>query len=153
MVTKAGTSGDDVLKGTHAKDKLWGYGGDDKLFGGDGADKLYGGTGNDKLVGGKGNDTLDGGKGNDTLTGNQGHDTFVFGKNSGKDVVTDFDVKKDMLQISKSHDIKTPKDVLDHAKQHGDNVVINLGDGNKITLKNVDLADLKKHPGDHFDVS
>ena len=144
MVTKQGTSGDDSLSGSKGKDKLWG---------GKGNDTLKGGKGSDKLLGGDGNDTLFGGKGNDKLWGGDGSDTFVFGKNSGKDVIYDFDVKKDMLQIAKGlNGIKKPADVLKHATQNGKNVVIDLGKGNKITLKDVKLADLKKHPGDHFDI-
>jgi Ca2+-binding RTX toxin-like protein len=163
MATWKGTKDDETHFGTKKNDKLWGMGGDDKLFGGAGKDlldggkgndKLFGGDGNDKLIGGSGNDKLYGNDGNDVLTGGKGSDTFIFSKKgSGKDVVTDFDVKKDMLQIAKgTNGIKKPADVLDHAKQVGDNVVINLGDGNKITLKDVKLKDLKKDPGDHFDI-
>jgi Ca2+-binding RTX toxin-like protein len=148
MATWKGTNDPDVKHGDfgkNLKDKLWGAGGDDKLFGGQDKDQLFGGGGDDQLTGGAGDDKL---------TGDSGHDTFIFGKGSGKDVVTDFDVHKDVLQIAKNlNGIKTPEDVLDHAKQHGKNVVIDLGDGNKITLKGVDLDDLKKHPGDHFDIS
>src|SRR4051812_43196235 len=112
MTTKhGGTNGDDVLRGDfrkNLKDKLWGLGGDDKLFGGKDNDHLYGGSGDDQLTGGTGDDKL---------TGGTGHDTFIFGKGSGKDVVTDFDVHKDVLQIAKNlNGIKTPEDVLDHAK-------------------------------------
>jgi Ca2+-binding RTX toxin-like protein len=143
MVTKVGTVHADHLSGGKLRDKLWGL---------DGNDTLKGKAGNDQLDGNNGNDKIDGNAGNDHLTGGAGHDTFIFGKGSGKDVVTDFDVKKDMLQIAKSHSIKTADDVLHHAKQHGHDVVIDLGGGNKITLKGVDLADLKKHPDHHFDV-
>jgi Ca2+-binding RTX toxin-like protein len=154
MVTKVGTAGDDTLTGGSFKDKFWGKAGDDVLKGNGGNDILKGQAGDDKLVGGKGNDKLDGGTGNDKLTGGDGHDTFIFGTHSGKDVITDFDVKKDVLQIAHGvAGIKKPADVLDHASQHGKNVVIDLGHGNKITLKGVDLGDLKKHPGDHFDIS
>jgi Ca2+-binding RTX toxin-like protein len=136
MATNKGTSGDDVLIGKSFKDKLFGYEGNDTLKGNDGAD------------------TLDGGEGNDKLTGGEGKDTFVFAKDSGKDTITDFDVKKDVIEITKGlNGIKKASDVLDHAKQVKKDVVIDLGDGNKITLKGVDLKDLKKDPGDHFDVS
>lgn len=135
MATK-GTNGNDKLVGTNKSDKLWGLGG------------------NDKIDGGKGNDKIDGGKGNDRLTGGDGADTFIFGKKSGKDIITDFDVKKDVLEIAKGlNGIKTPKDVLKNAEQKGKDVVIDLGGGNKITLKKVDLDDLKKNPGDHFDIA
>lgn len=128
MVTKQGTTGDDTLVGTKFKDKLFGL---------EGSDTLKGLQGNDRLSGGE-----------DSVT-----DTFVFGKNSGKDIVTDFDVKHDVLQIAKGlNGIKKAADVLKHADQKGKDVVIDLGGGNKITLKGVDLSDLKKNPGDHFDI-
>lgn len=145
MATNIGGDGPNTIKGESFADKLFGNGGNDKLYGNGGDDIIKAGTGNDLIVGGKGDDTLTGGK---------GHDTFVFKNDSGKDVVTDFDVKKDVLEIAKGlNGIKKPADVIDAAHQKGKDVVIDLGDGNKITLKNVDLNDLKKHPGDHFDIS
>jgi Ca2+-binding RTX toxin-like protein len=136
MATFQGDGGNNTITGTDGKDKIWGLGG------------------NDKLNGAEGNDKIDGGKGNDKLTGGEGSDTFIFGAKSGKDVITDFDVKKDMLEIAKGlNGIKKPADVLDHAVQKGKDVVIDLGGGNKITLKKVDLDDLKKNPGDHFDIN
>ena len=127
--------------------------GNDKIVGLDTKDKLLGKGGNDTLLGNGGNDKLDGGTGNDKLTGGEGKDTFVFGKNSGKDVVTDFDVTKDILDIAKGlNGINKAADVLDHAVQKGKHVVIDLGGGNKITLKNVDIDDLKDNPKDHFHV-
>ncbi|HEY0124834.1 MAG TPA: calcium-binding protein, partial [Rhizobium sp.] len=75
-------------------------------------------------------------------------------KGDGRDIVTDFNAKQDILQIAKGvNGIKKAADVLKHAKQHGKDVVIDLGGKNTVTLKGVKLADLKKHPGDHFDIS
>ncbi|MDB5524669.1 MAG: hemolysin-type calcium-binding protein [Rhizobium sp.] len=144
MATNIGGPNDNVIIGKSFKDKLFGNGGDDKL---------YGNGGNDVIKGGSGDDLIVGGRGDDKLTGGTGSDTFVFKQDSGKDIVTDFDVKKDVLEIARGlNGIKKAGDVLDHASQKGKDVIINLGDGNKITLKNVDLDDLKKHPGDHFDI-
>lgn len=113
-------------------------------------DRLHGGTGRDTLIGGTGNDLLTG----DDKGGRAFGDIFVFGKNSGKDIITDFQVGKDVLEIFKGlNGIRKPADVIDHAHQKGKHVVIDLGDGNKITLKNVDLDDLKKNPADHFEVT
>ena len=56
---------------------------------------MFGENGKDVIKGGKGDDYLHGGNGNDTLTGGKGVDYFYISK--GKDVVTDFDVKKDVL--------------------------------------------------------
>ncbi|MGV3553518.1 hypothetical protein [Rhizobium sp.] len=146
-----GPGGDwERVEGTSGKDRLFGRAGDDLVNGFSGDDKLYGGSGKDMLVGGQGNDLLRGDKPGKSKFA----DTFVFGKNSGKDIITDFDVGKDVLQIFKGiNGIRKASDVLDHAKQKGKNVVIDLGDGNKITLKNTDLDDLKKNPSDHFDVT
>lgn len=142
MATNIGKDGkSDLIVGKPFKDKLFGLGGNDTLKGQGGADRIEGGKGNDTLTG-------------DKAKGDSFKDTFVFGKASGKDVITDFDVKKDILQIKSGlNGIKKAADVLKHADQKGKDVVIDLGGGNKITLKDVKLADLKKHPGDHFDIS
>lgn len=144
-----GGGGDGVINGSDIKDKIIGGGGDDTIRGAGGNDKLIGGRGHDRIVGGEGNDKLTGDGQGGTYA-----DTFVFGANSGKDVITDFEVGKDMLEIAKGlNGIKSASDVFDHAKQKGSDVVIDLGGGNKITLKNVDLDDLKKLPADdHFDI-
>lgn len=152
MATYPGTGGDDTIVGSSFRDKLFGKGGDDTLKGGGGDDKIIGGRGDDNIAGGKGDDKIIGGKGDDVLKGNKGEDTFVFGKNSGDDVIKDFDVGKDVLEFNNIKGFKNPQDVIDAAKQVGNDVVIDLGDGNSITLKKVDLDDLKKNPGDHFDV-
>jgi serralysin len=136
MATKLGTSKADSFTGTKLKDQLFGQGG------------------NDKLVGGGGDDVLVGGKGNDNLTGGAGSDTFVFSKGDGKDTITDFSVKADILQIAKGvNGIKTVADVVKNATTSGKDVVIDLGGGNKITLKDVKLSDFKKDPGDHIVVN
>lgn len=136
MVTKIGTAKPDKLTGSNFKDQLFGVGG------------------NDKLKGLAGEDILSGGRGNDKLTGGDDADTFVFEDHSGRDMVTDFDVDKDVVQIAKGlNGINSAADVLDHAKQKGKHVEIDLGHGNKITLKFVKLSDLKKNPDDHFDIS
>jgi Ca2+-binding RTX toxin-like protein len=144
-----GGGGDNTLNGTSGRDKIYAGAGNDILRGFGGNDKLVGESGRDRLIGGDGDDVL---TGDGTVAGNY-KDTFVFGANSGKDIITDFDVGKDMLEISKGlNGIRKASDVLDHAIQKGKSVIINLGDGNKIILKNVDLKDLKKNPADHFDI-
>ena len=93
-------NGNDVVAGMAGEDRLYGENGNDTLSGGDGHDLLDGGRGNDVLHGQGGNDLLVGGKGDDRLTGGDGGDTFVFGANSGRDVVTDFDVSADVLRLA-----------------------------------------------------
>ena len=51
------------------------------------------------IIGGSGRNWIDGGKGNDTLTGGKGNDVFIFSKNSGNDVITDYETG-DKIKIS-----------------------------------------------------
>ncbi len=113
----SGNAGDDVMYGGIGDDELFGGIGNDKLYGGQGIDLMWGGEGNDLvdggagddqisgsggndiLVAGAGNDRLIGGAGNDTMTGGAGADTFMFLPASGHDVVTDFRVNEDRIDL------------------------------------------------------
>ncbi|WP_245876166.1 Calx-beta domain-containing protein, partial [Tychonema bourrellyi] len=95
-----GTAGDDQLFGDELNDTISGLAGNDFLTGGDGNDSLDGGDGNDNLTGGEGNDTLIGGAGIDFLIGGNGQDTFIFGSANGKDIVNDFVLADDKIQIA-----------------------------------------------------
>ena len=105
-----GNQGDDVLTGGQGFDTLFGGQGNDRvtsgssggllfgnlgndtLYGGQASDTLFGGQGNDLLLGGSASDTLWGDLGDDTLRGGAGADRFLFGSNSGRDVIADFNV-------------------------------------------------------------
>ena len=88
------------LIGNSANNHLAGGAGNDVLDGGSGNDTLVGGDGNDVLHGGNGNDRIDGGAGNDHLSGGAGSDTFVLTPLSAHDVISDFQVGVDHLQIN-----------------------------------------------------
>ncbi|GAA6190078.1 serine hydrolase [Litorivita sp. NS0012-18] len=96
----SGDNGDDNISGGRGDDWLDGGRGDDFLRGGHGDDRLSGGTGDDILRGGHGNDTLEGGEGSDVLIGGRGADTFVFGTNSGDDVIRSFEAGKDQIDLT-----------------------------------------------------
>lgn len=68
--------------------------------GGAGRDQIVGGSGNDVLRGGEGEDIIVDGAGQDTLWGGEGADIFVFTKDGRKDVIADFEVGKDRIDIS-----------------------------------------------------
>lgn len=129
MATLPGsTNGDDILIDTNTTDDfINGKGGDDAIFGGTGNNTILGGSGNDWILaqggndvifGGSGNDVIDAGEGNnkvfggagrDYLTAGSGNDMFSTGAgadvvaytttNVGTDVITDFDVKHDTLDL------------------------------------------------------
>jgi len=63
---------------------------------------LNGGLANDFISGAGGADTINGGAGNDILDGGTGNDTYLFGKNSGHDVINSADYtfnKSDVIQL------------------------------------------------------
>ena len=89
--TLIGGKGDDTLQGGLGNDELRGRNNDERLFGEEGNDRLFGNRGNDVLIGGSGNDTLIGGKGSDL---------FVLAQDNGVDLIKDFELGKDLIQLS-----------------------------------------------------
>ena len=98
--TLIGGSGNDTLIGGKDNDILTGGRGNDTLKGNSGNDILNGGGGNDTLKGHTGDDILIGGRGNDTLTGGSGSDVFVLAKDTGPDLITDFEVGLDSIGLA-----------------------------------------------------
>ncbi len=86
-----------------------------------------------------GDDLLNGGAGNDILTGGGGADLFRFSSGSGADIITDFE-QIDRLDVSDFFgDSHT---ALGAATQDGHNTLIDLGDGDSITLENFAVSNL-----------
>ncbi|CAN0556834.1 unnamed protein product, partial [Ectocarpus sp. 8 AP-2014] len=120
----------------------------DDISAGGGNDTLSGAGGNDTLNGGTGNDTLSGGTGADTLTGGAGGDSFIHADGDGADVITDFNpissgdsAEGDVIDLS-GHPGLTWNDIQSNASQVGDDIVIDLGGGDVITLLNRTLDQL-----------
>ena len=63
---------------------------------------------------------------------------FIFRGDFGTDVILDFDVERDTLEIARGRDIKRVSDVLDHAEQQRNQVVIDFGDGNRCGVERAD---------------
>jgi Ca2+-binding RTX toxin-like protein len=139
-----GNNGNDTLRGNDGNDVLNGGAQADDLQGNKGADLLIGGAGSDKLVGGEGRDTLNGGAGNDTMSGGGGGDTFVFRTGHGQDVINDFNAlnSAEKLDFRGLGSISNITQLRAKAEQVGDDVVINTGGGNSITLRDVELNTL-----------
>ncbi len=151
-----GGDGDDLLDGGPGNDKLDGKDGDDMLFGGDGADDLDGGKDNDSLDGGSGNDELDGDKGDDTLYGGLGTDelkggkdadTFVFDEFSDTDIITDFDVDEDLLDLS-AFGVTTLDAFLSLATQDNKDVRFQPDGANDLLV--IEKVDLDEFSADNF---
>lgn len=93
------SAGDDCLHGNAGNDTINGGIDNDIVWGEEGNDFLVGNVGNDTLYGGDGNDFIRGDEGNDQLFGGDGVDLFYFGKNSGTDVVHDFESGIDHINV------------------------------------------------------
>lgn len=96
-----GGRGADFISGGRGNDRLFGGAGDDYLCGCGGSDVLRGGKGNDTLDGDNGNDLLIGGAGDDVLTGGAGNDRFRIQFGRGTDLITDFTVGEDFLELAR----------------------------------------------------
>ncbi len=78
--------------------------------------------------------------------GNGGHDTFAFAANFGNDIIADFGTGRrtsDVVRFSKSV-FDDFADVMAHASQIGQDVVIDAHAGNTLTLKNTSLTSLDR---------
>jgi serralysin len=95
-----GGQGDRVLGGTD-DDRILGNGGHDRLNGGRGEDTIWGGAGNDVLVGKSGDDVVFDGRGSDSLIGGPGDDTFIFAVDNKLDIIADFDVEHDLINVTR----------------------------------------------------
>ena len=117
---------------------------------------LRGGARRRLILGGAGNDIVDGGAGNDTLFGGSGNDTFVFTGGGGQDVVMDFKQGDDVLQIARNINglnISNAADVAARVLDVGGNAVIDLGNGDTVTLMNVNAQDVHNNPNAFFVIS
>lgn len=104
---------------------------------------VNGGLGEDEITGGSGDDLLNGGGHDDILTGGLGSDTFQFSNSTGIDVITDFSIGEDLLDVSAIFD--NVSDVLGvggAATQVGTSTLIDFGDNNAALLLNVNVSDL-----------
>jgi VCBS repeat-containing protein len=135
-----GGRGMDGMYGDEGNDLLDGGLGSDLLFGGNGKDILKGGGDNDLLYGGNGDDILDGGSGDDILAGDNGNDRFVFGPNSGNDVIADFR-RGDIIEFQGGV-FDNFQEVRAASRQILGSTVIDIGD-DTIVLIGVQLRDLR----------
>jgi Ca2+-binding RTX toxin-like protein len=133
-----GDADDNLLRGKMRADAIFAGEGDDLVFGRRGGDLLSGQGGDDDLRGGGGGDVLDGGWGRDKLTGGHGADHFLFEYGDGRDVVRDFTLGLDKLDLhSVGHDFDDLT-IIDKAM----GARVSYGPGDVIILRGVDADDL-----------
>ena len=122
-----------------------GEGNDSFLSNSDDEVKVDGGGGNDTITGGSGDDTLVGGAGNDLLVGNGGSDTFVFSSGSDQDIIQNFEVSQDLIDVSALFsDIDLILGAGGAASQIGSDTVIDFGNDDFVTLVNINVDTLSE---------
>ena len=126
--TIEGSNKGEKLRGTQKDDVIDAKGGDDKVIGRKGADIVLAGEGDDYIVGHKDDDVL---------SGEEGADTFYFRKGHGADVITDFEIGTDLIEIGKGAKKFGQLDF----DQQGDDVVVSFNNV-EITVQDVLVADL-----------
>ena len=102
-------------------------------------------TGSDSanwLLGGAGDDILDGRGSNDVLFGEAGADTFVFAQGSGADVIGDFAVGTDRIDLS-AYGLSW-QTIQNSMHENGGTTAIDLGNGDMIVLNGVTRASLSE---------
>ena len=106
-------------------------------------ENAYLGDGNDTVTGNTADNIFFGGRGDDILVGGAGDDIFVFGDGDGNDSIGDFSAGSgpgDVIDLTGSSAVNTFSDL--QASQVGDDAVIDLGQGDSITLLGVNPGDL-----------
>lgn len=105
-----------------------------KAIGTDLDDSMMTFFGRDRLLGRGGEDTLDGGGGRDVFIGGSGNDTFIFQAGHGRDTITDFDAEGG---VGFQDRIGRAFADVDTITQAGDDTLIDFGDGDVVTLRNI----------------
>ena len=124
--------------------------GTDIIYGGSGNDTIFGNKESDELYGDDGDDVINGGEGDNLLSGGIGGDKFIITNNPGcVDTIIDFDINnsKEYLDFTpfQSEDIQDFNEIP--MSQMGADVLIELGLGQQIILKNINISDLTEN---HF---
>ncbi|MDP5215781.1 fasciclin domain-containing protein [Ruegeria sp. 2205SS24-7] len=135
--------GNDFIDGNGGRDIIWAGSGNDIVLGGTGNDVIGGGRGkdilrgdegHDKIFGGGGKDVVDGGEGNDYIFGGWGKDSFVFENGDGRDTILDFRVGSDKIDLTGYEGIHDFHDIEDDISARFFRTVIELDDGDQISL-------------------
>ncbi|MDF1761304.1 MAG: hypothetical protein P1U40_12295 [Coxiellaceae bacterium] len=106
-----------------------------------GYDNPFGTASDDTLSGSDYDETFSGGAGVNTITTGDGYDKIEVTANAnGVDVVTDFDVNKDAISMSKLGGVQYSD--LDIVNNADGNAQVNLANNQKIILEGVDAAEL-----------
>jgi hypothetical protein len=138
----------DTVLGDSGADTVSGGGGNDSLLGMLGGDRVFGGRGDDTVDGGSDRDVLGGGEGNDELWGGERADHFLFRRAPTENGVAEIDVIKDYDQGEGDVIVLGDSVKLVSAEDVGDDLLITLGGGDQILVKDSDGVVLRFNGAD-----
>lgn len=167
-----GTDGAETMTGGNGSDVILGHGGNDSIHAGEGNDHVLGGAGNDFITGDGGHDRIDGGAGTDTiyagdgndtltggagdgdiLSGGSGDDLYVFSRGDGRDEIQGLNAwENDRVDLRDFAGVLGGVDSWAALKasgrvqspQWGGDTVIDLGEGDVLTIRWVNAAQLNE---------
>jgi len=114
----------------------------DRVKAGGSGDVIHGGGGNDTLKGQGGDDVIAGGAGVDRIKGAQGADTFILTADFERDIIYDFEIGVDMLDISAFGLSDFDDDVAPNMTTINGKAIIDFADVNRLVLNGVAVGDL-----------
>ena len=128
------------IVGSDANELIPGSDKNDHLFGRSGHDGLVGNAGNDRLIGGEGRDLMLGGSGNDQLEGESGNDVYLIRRGTGMDLIKGFEAG-DRIDL-RDFGFSSFDSVLDATRQSRSDVIIDLGNHDRLLVQNVTIDGL-----------
>jgi hypothetical protein len=137
-----GAAGNDQIQAGSGADIVNGGDGDDRISGGSGDDELSGGAGDDVIRAGSGDDLIAGGAGDDRISLGSGEDRVVFSGTVNDDVIADFRVGTDVIDLTAFTAI-TSLDQLTFTQVGASTVISAPGIDGTITVRNVTVSELR----------
>ncbi len=125
LATGQTLSSDQLMRlASHATDS------NDAIVGDSDNEMLFGMNGDDHISGGDGDDSLYGEQGNDVLTGGEGYDQFFIQATNGQDIITDFVIGTDRVNLDEA-----PENIT--LLRSGNDLLMLIGQGaDQVTLSN-----------------
>ncbi len=135
-ISNTGLVNEDVFENAIETDVLSSI---ENVIGSDDGDVIIGSDFENFLAGAEGDDLIDGAGGDDILSGGEGIDTFRFSSENGNDVVTDFELGVDLIQLS---DFGPDFDLSDSISQDGQDAVLSFSGDNSVRLEGIEASQI-----------